>query len=143
MSLENRIAELEKSGRRSRLVSIFLSLSIIVLGFAAAAPVNTPGDEVVKGSLVLVSPDGKNTITLKATDSIAGLWIGAKDTDSPQVSIYTNKQDGAVVGVFGDRHGRPTKGLDVAISANKGEAKIQGVDAKNNPVIKSIIEVVK
>jgi hypothetical protein len=138
--IQNRLVRLEKQNRF--LKGAFALLAIAGITVAAAAPVEVLKDEPVKSSLTLVSPDGKNTITLRATNSLSGLWI-SRGANDPQVAIYQTQRE-AVLGLYGDRTNRETKACDVAVAvSNIGEPTIQVVNSENEPVVKSLISVLK
>lgn len=137
--LESRVNNLEKQNRF--LKGAFALLAIAGISVAAAAP-------EFSDTLTLKSPNGKNTITLQATDRISGLWLSRESVYGPSVAIYNDKSQGAVVGVWGD-HSKDKKmiALDVAISAGRSEdenlARLQAVDANGNVHSKTVLSLVK
>ena len=63
-------------------------------------------EQLVARSIRLVSPSGKSSITLQASDEIAGLWIDASPADDKYprscVAIYDDKHSGPVIGFYRD-----------------------------------------
>jgi hypothetical protein len=87
-----------------------------------------------KNSLKMVSPNGTRVIEFLVTDNNAGMWMTA-GPGKPQVAIYNDVNQGAVVGIWGqaDTDGRRRGALDVALShCFTTGGSIQLIDPENN-----------
>lgn len=79
-------------------------------------------------SFSIVSPDGKRSILLQATDDVATIKIVSDEDNS--VSLYNSKVGGPVIGI---RNNNKSAAMDVALSCKNGST-IQFHDEKANTV---------
>lgn len=87
--MATRVAALERSARRWRLATVAGLLLVV-----STAAIRL---EEEKREIRLVSPDGKRSVTIKADNSAAGVWVYGKEGVS---TIFTD-MTGAAAGAYG------------------------------------------
>jgi len=94
--------------------------------------------EAKKHEIVLDSPSGHHSVTIRADDRGAGIWIGNSRTEGPWkpcVALYNGYGQGAVIGVWASQvPGQPhhDNGITACLATDQasGIGLLQLVDAK-------------
>lgn len=96
------------------------SITTVLLCGYGPAHARQAKTDVQTDHLILTSPNGQYTITLRATNNGAGIWINEKGS-ARTIALHNAGQSGAFVGLYGQAVEGQDDSLtcDVAIAVNK------------------------